>query len=361
MESPTITEPPPWPAPAVANAAETGPARAALAMPATSPIAGLSAEQWQVARLQAAQWHADRQVAEQQLAARYGHPWLAPHLASAPRGPSRRHRRRAALVAVLVLVALVAAGAVMVVLRSQPAAAAYSLDVAAIDVQDTTTLSYDLDMAMSDGSQVHSQVEMDLGRGLASVEMDDGYADWQLVMDLDDHVMYVQADAFTDMGLDVDGAEWVRYDLDRVVDMDDVTGLYGLGENPLDAAQLFDAAEQVDDLGFEDVDGVRVKHYEVTLDASDVLGTDLSEIDSSGLATHGFVNDGDADPEGKIVYDVYVNEWNEIAKLTFGMELLGEYVSVDMTVTSVDEVVEIDLPDPSDVADWDDVVEPLDL
>jgi hypothetical protein len=351
MESPTIPAPSPWPAP---SAPDVTPVRAELALPVASPIAGVSAEQWHVARLQAARWHAERQIAQQQLAGLRDRPWMPPRPAAAS-GPSRRHRRRAAVVAVVVLAVMAAAGVLIVALQHDRAAAAYSLDMAALDVQDTTTLTYDLDMSMSDGTEMHSEVAMDLEQGLASVEMDDGYTDWAFVMDLDEEVMYLHADAMTDMGLDVGDAEWVAYDLDEMVDTDDITGVYGLGENPLDATQLFDAAEQVDDLGFEELDGMRVKHYEVTLDEEDLLGIDLSDAEPSGLGAHGFVNDGDADPEGKVVYDVYVNEWNEITQLTFGMELFGEYVSVDMTVTSVDEAVDIELPRRSTVVEWADL------
>jgi hypothetical protein len=331
-------------------------------MPTTSPVAGLTAQQWHVARLQAAQWHADRLMAEQIVAARHAQPWLAPHLGSGPSaGPSRRHRRRAAVVAVLVLAAMAAAGVLMVVLRSEPAAAAYSLDMAALDVQDTTTLTYDLDLSMSDGTDVHSEVEMDLAGGLASVQMDAAGEHWDYLLDLDEHAMYVQSDALTDLGFDAEGADWVRLDLDRIVGMDDITGVYGLGENPLDATQLFAVAEQVDDLGFEDVDGMRVKHFQVTLDEADVLGIEVAATESDGLGAHGFVNDGDAAPEGKVVYDVYVDEWNEIVRLTFGMAFAGEFVSVDMTVTSVDVPVSIELPSRSTVADWDDVVGSYDV
>jgi hypothetical protein len=358
MESSTITHPAPWPAPAAPPAADAAPPRAALTPPTASPIAGMSAEQWHIARLQAAQWHADRQVAQQHLTARQNQPWLAPHPLSAPApGPSKRHRRRAAFVAALVIGALVVAGVAVVALRAEPAAAAYSLDTATIDVQDTTTLTYDLDMSMSDGTEMHSEIAMDLSEGLASVEMDDGYAEWTYVMDLDDEVMYVDADAYAELGIDVGDAHWVSFDLDDMLDTDDVSGVYGLGENPLDATQLFDAADDVEDLGFEDLDGVRVKHYEVTLDEEDLLGIDLSELESNELGSHGFVNDGDSDPEGKVVYDVYVNEWNEITQLTFGMEFLGEYVSVDMRVTSVDVPVEIDVPDRSETVDWEDVAD----
>ncbi|MBI5087943.1 MAG: hypothetical protein HZB15_03480 [Actinobacteria bacterium] len=361
MESSTIPAPSPWPAPAN-TPTETTPARAVLAAPTASPVPGLTAHEWQVARLQAAQWHADRQAAQLHIAAaRQRQLWMPPGFASAPPPPpSRRHRRRAAIVAVLVLAAMAAAATLTVVLRDDAAAAAYSLDMAAIDVQDTSTVTYDLDMSTSDGMDLHYEIAMDLDRELSSITMDTDGTEWVYVMDLGDGVVYVDAAAMETLGADVADADWVSFDLDDMVGSDeDITGVYGLGENPLDATGLFDQAEEVDDLGFEDINGQEVKHYEVTFDEEDLLGFDTSDLESSDLGadlhTSGFVNDGETDPEGKVVYDVYVNEWNEIVQLTYGMDFLGEWVSVDLTVTSVDEAVDIEVPRSSTVIDGDDL------
>jgi hypothetical protein len=305
---------------------------------AHSPVAGLSALQWQAARAQAAEWHA----------AQRARMWTAPKLTAQPRRPSRSQRRRAGVVAALALAGMVAAATAMVVVSDEPAQA-YSLNAAAMRAQQTNTLSYEATTSMADGTTNRFEVDMDLDRGLTSMTMDDGSVDqWQYVVDMNDNVMYVGAAKFTELGLHAGGAQWVSFDLGELIDVD-LSAMYDqVGENPLDATLLFDVADDIVDLGFDDVRGERVKHYQVTVDEHAVLGT-------SKQTTSGFVNDGQTDAVGKDVYDVYVNRSNQMVRLSYGLEIVGQYVSVDLMVTRVDEQLDIVVPRKSDVIAYDDL------
>jgi hypothetical protein len=308
----------------------------------------VSAAQWNAARQQAVAFHAAQQQAAEFHAARAQMaPWSVPSPDAAQQAPSRSHRRRAGLIAGLVIVGMVAAATAMVLIGGDEAEA-YSLDAATMRAQQTNTVSLEYETAMSDGMVTHAEVDMDLDGGLTSMTMDNGYSgEWEYIFDLEQNRMYVDADSFEDMGLDVGDADWVEYELDELMD-GDMTAVYAqFGENPLDASAMFEPADSVEDLGFDVVRGERVRHYEVTVDEDMGYGTELTR--------NGFVNDGEADPEGKIVFDVYVNESSQMVRLTYSMKLMGDYVSFDVTVTGINEPVDIDVPDRSDVIDMNDL------
>ena len=315
---------------------------------AESPVAGVSAAQWNAARQQAVAFHAAQQQAAEFHAARrlMAQQWNVPSL-SAPRGPSRSHRRRAGVIAGLVIAGMIAAATTMVVMGGEEAEA-YSLDAATMEAQQTDTITLEYETSMPGGTTVHADVEMDLGRGLTSMTMDDGFSgEWDYIFDVDSNRLYVDADSMEDMGLDVGNADWVGYELDELTDGDMTMTYSQFGENPLDASQMFDGADEVEDLGFDMVRGERVRHYEVTIDEELAFGMELS--------TSGFVNDGDGDPEGKVVFDVYVNRSNQMVRLAYSMQMMGEYISFDVTITGINEPVDIEVPDRSDVVDMDDL------
>jgi hypothetical protein len=274
-------------------------------------------------------------------------------------GPSTRHRRWAAIVATLVLLALIAAGAAVVVLgRDRGRADTSSFRAAIVDADQATSLTYELDMTSPGQPDIHATAAIDLDRHVASMRVWAAGERWDYVMDMAAAVVYVDSGPLADEGYDVGDAEWVSVELEGEVPSESLTGVYGLGENPLDATQLFDAADSVEDEGWEDVAGEQARHYRVTLDEAVVLG----ESDASGVRAvahdphrSGFVNDGQADPEGKIVYDVYVNARDQIVRLSFAAKVADQWVSVDLSVTSIDEPVDIEIPRPSTVVSADDI------
>jgi hypothetical protein len=320
-----------------------------------SPIAGVSTEQWQAVRLQAAHFHHAQQQAAQFHAARQQiTQWGVPLHSAPPPGPSRSHRRRAGLIAGVVIVGMIAGAAAMVLLRADKAEATYSLDAATMQANRTNTVTLEYQTSTPDGMTAAAEVEMDIERGLTSVVIDDGFSDdWRYIFDLEKNRMYLDADSYEELGLDVGDAEWIQFDLDDLTDVDASEMYAQFGENPLDASAMFENADAVEDLGFDVVRGDRVKHYEVTIDEELAFGTEMSADASSDIQTNGFVNDGSADPEGKVVFDVYVNESNQMVRMAYTLDIMGEYVSFDVTVTGINEEVDIDLPRRADVIDAD--------
>ncbi len=315
--------------------------------PPQSPVAGLSIAQWKLARQQAAQWHdAQRKAAEWHAARRRSIDWSppSPHPVTDPQSTARR--RRTGIAAVLAVAGIATSMTTVVVVLAAPTDT-YSLEASAARARDTTTLTYEFEAVRLGGATTFGEVQTDLDQRLTSMTMnDDSDGSSEYVFDIARNRVYVEADLYSDIGFDVGDAEWIRFDLDEMW-ATEASGLYDqVGENPLDAMLLLETADTIDDLGFEEVHGERVKHFVITVDDD----TDLRAVEHSG-----FVNDGEPDPRDRAAFDVYVNKSNQMVRLKYGLQMMGEYASVDVTMTGVDEAVDVHVPQRADVIEWDDI------
>ena len=206
-------------------------------------------------------------------------------------------------------------------------------------------------MEMGDVANVSADVSMDLDRHLMAMTMEmDQMLDEpiQAVFDLNTGVMYMGAAQFADMGAPIGDAEWIEFDVQDATGVDMSDMIDQVGDNPLDAAAMFDAAQHVEDLGFDEVRGEKVKHYSIEIDTATALEAQPKLRER--LETLG------ADMPATIVYDAYVNEDNEIARLSYSVEMMGQTTTMDMVVTGVGDEVNIELPDPQTVISLDDMM-----
>lgn len=206
-------------------------------------------------------------------------------------------------------------------------------------------------MEMGDAANVSADVSMDLERQLMGMTMEmDQILDKPIeaVFDLNTGVMYMGATQFADMGAPIGDAEWIEFDVEDATGINVSDMIDQVGDNPLDAAAMFDAAQRVDDLGFDEVRGEKVKHYSIEIDTATALEAQPKLRDR--LEALG------ADMPATIVYQAYVNEANEIARLSYSVEILGQTTIMDMVVTGVGDEVTIELPDPQTVISLDDMV-----
>ncbi|MCU1359157.1 MAG: putative lipoprotein, partial [Ilumatobacteraceae bacterium] len=294
----------------------------------------MSDAEWQIARSQAAQWHAQRGAAQ----------WTPP--AFSTQAPSKSHRRRSGVIAAGALVVVAAGMTATVVMRDTPAEASYSLTAATAATNAASTLSYSFEMSTA-GSTISGEASMDIDEELMSMTMktDELPRPVDMIFDLDANNLYMEAGLYEDLGLPIDGAEWIEFDIDELADVDMSSMMSGVGENPLDATAMFESADDVVDLGYDHVEGQRVKHYQITIDQADALGTDFG--------AHAFVNEG-ADTDST-VFDAYVTEDNDLVRLTYGQQFMGEFATMDITVTGVGEPVDIQVPHGSSVVQSDDL------
>ena len=103
--------------------------------------------------------------------------------------------------------------------------------------------------------------------------------------------------------------------------------------DPLATAKLFDNAKNVKDLGFDEVNGEKVKHYKVTVDSAEAMNTQpglQKQLDDAGVSSC----------RRTITYDVYVNDANELRRISYEMPVEGETIAADIVVTAIGDPVD---------------------
>jgi hypothetical protein len=276
--------------------------------------------------------------------------------------PSPRGRRTFALVA--------AAGAVMALgLAAVVAFAAggsgdggdvaepYSLIAAAENTIAARTVEFDLTVAASELAEITVSGAVDNESQLVSVTTDlssllalgdmpipFGGGDVTVLVDGSTGVIYLDASALG--GFLPDSAGWVSIDLGTLAEqsgqaLDDLQDEFAL--DPGDIARSLLDTEGATEVGVDTIDGVEVRHYEVSVDVAAALAAvPQAEIDS-GI--------GDIELPDTITYDVWVTADNQLRRVSFGTEIVGQTIGMQLDMTTSDEPLGIELPDDGDVFD----------
>ncbi len=273
-----------------------------------------------------------------------------PLLGEVPLAPSpkaakkKRGRRLAGLFAAVAVVAGSAGAAWMI--RGGESADAYSLSHSAESAQNVKGAA--LEMTIKYGDQVSTTASavidgttgrMKMTADYSTISGQSGVGEVEMYIDLQNKTMYYNAEQ---MGLSGVTTEYVSLSLtDVAADSGSTVAIDpAKGANPLDVAPLLAVAESVEDLGFEQVNGEKVKHYEVTLDQAAALG--VSEESKSEV--------GDAVLD-VVVYDVYVSEDNQLRRMVYDYTIAGQTIGFDVLVTALSEAPEIVLPTSEQTTD----------
>ena len=262
--------------------------------------------------------------------------------------PSPKPKRGRVFAALAAVVLLIGGFVAYLVLADGSSSEKYSLTAAVSGAQEAESIAYEMkmDMGMAGSIVIDGRVDASNDRMAMTMRFDgvDMPADMpaiEYIIDIESQTMYINAEAFADSGMDVDTA-WVAVDLSETSMMDD---LGAIGSNPAEMAGSLADAEGVEDLGMETVDGVEVRHYQVTVGIADVLAANPS--------LEGQYEDAGAELPDEIVYDVYIDESNLLRRMTFDLEMMGQSITLEMNITALDDVEPIVLPDPSDVTKED--------
>jgi hypothetical protein len=142
--------------------------------------------------------------------------------------------------------------------------------------------------------------------------------------------------------------EWFSMDAEFLAEngQDSVFNVDGFG-SPLDVAAITDVATNVEDMGFEEIDGLKVKRYQVTFKTTDILKA--NEALEGQLDSMFDIIGGDFPDE--IVYDMYVDEQNQMRRVSYVMDVGSFELSADMVVTSINEPVSFKIPEADEVTD----------
>lgn len=251
------------------------------------------------------------------------------------------------------VVALVAVGVVFAVTRGDDAEK-YSLTAAGDATGDLKTMTFSTTTA-GFGTEVRAVVATDLERELLHINMDLGVAivglggEIEMILDLANGVTYTNVSFFKQLGFPLN-TEWLRMDADWVAKNGQDFELFRADAiaNPLDAALVLEHATATEEVGFDDVDGLKVKHYQVTVSGEDAFAS------MGQLAEQLDLLDG-AIPD-EIVYDFYVDEQNLIRRVSYEIDIGPGKISTDIVVLSINEPVNIEIPDDDDVTNARDIL-----
>ncbi len=275
----------------------------------------------------------------------FGEPPQTPMSVVIPDAPPKRRTGR--IIALALLVAVAIGGVAFAITRGDDkpkyslTAAQGSTDEVKSIVFATTTRGF--------GNEATADIEVDVEHGLTHVTMDLGEdvvglgGGLEMIVDIKNGVSYINGSFFEALGIPLP-TEWLGMDDEFLSDNgeDSVFNTATVG-NPLDATVAVKDAIKTEEIGFDEVAGVKVKHYRVTFRSEDVFG--LNEQLASQLVELDGVM-----PE-ELVYEFYIDEQNLVRRVTYQIDIGAGEVTTDIKVVSINEPVNIELPDEDDVTD----------
>jgi len=283
---------------------------------------------------------------------------LVPTAAPSPRGRRRTFALVAAAGAVMALglaalVAFAGSGSDDGADVAEP----YSLIAAAENTIAARTVEFDLTVSASDLAEVTVSGAVDNESQLVSVTTDlssllalgdmpipFGGGDMTVLVDGSNGIIYIDASALG--GFLPDSAGWVSIDLGTLAEqsgqaLDDLQGEFAL--DPSDIARSLLDTEGATEVGLDTIDGVEVRHYEVSVDiAAALAAVPQAELDPAI---------GDIELPDTITYDVWITADNQLRRVSFGTEIAGQTIGMQLDMTTSDEPLGIELPADGDVFD----------
>ncbi len=283
--------------------------------------------------------------------------------------PSLSGRRRPALL-VTAVVALVALGVGAFVALGDssgdagvalPPAEAFDLAAAAQGTVDARTVEYDLTVTAGGLGSVTVSGALDNETKLATVAADmstllgpDGTApiggEIELLVDGANGLVYLGADALGGL-LPTDSA-WISIDLAVLaersgVSLDDLRSEFVV--DPAASAQALIDADNAVELGTEEIDGVTVRHYEVTVD----LAAAIAAAPQAAEQFDAELGELDAVLPETVTYDVWVTEDNQLRRAAFDITVADQTVSMVLDMTTTGEPLDLQVPaDAFDITSW---------
>ena len=283
---------------------------------------------------------------------------LVPTVAPSSGGRRRPIALAAAVVAVMALgigafAALAGSGSG----DSADVAEPYSLIAAAESTITARTVEFDLTVSASDLAEVTVSGAVDNESQLVSITTDLssllalgdmplplGGGDMTVLVDGATGVVYLDASALG--GFLPDSAGWVSIDLGALAEqsgqaLDDLQDQFAL--DPSDIARSLLDTDNATEIGIETIDGVEVKHYEVSVDiAAALAAVPQAELDPA-IA--------DIDLPDTVTYDVWVTADNQLRRVSFGTEIAGQTIGMQLDMTTSDQPLGVELPADSEVFD----------
>lgn len=262
--------------------------------------------------------------------------------------PDAPHKRRTGRMIAIAVVALAAIGGVAFAVTRGDAKPTYSLKEATDATVEVKSLTFTT-TTEGFGSKVSAEAESDVENGLVHITMDLGTdvvgvgGEIEMILDIQNKLTYINQSFFKKLGVPID-TEWLSMD-EAYFEQNGQDSIFNGADlgNPLDAAVALDKAIKTEEIGFDEVNGLKVKHYRVTFRGADVFAAD-GQLGAQLDEVNGEIPD-------EIVYEFYIDEQNLVRRVTFQVDVGSGEVTTDIVVRSINEPVDIKVPDESDVTD----------
>ncbi len=277
-------------------------------------------------------------------------PYTTHHVVPVVSGAPKR-RGRGTTVAIVAGGALVGAAAVIggsMLVRDD--SIEYSYETAAQRANDEPRSEYDMTVTLG-SVEITAEGATDLGNDVMTIDMDlrefsPDYGEINMVFDLDEDVVFVERDSFAGL-LSAAPTKYVSMTMEQ---LEGVGSFEDLQIGPQQTAGLLVEASTVKDRGFEDLDGEKVRHFQVTVDWEDLIEV------QPGMNTT-FDEPDESEPPDVVEYDVYVTRDNQIRLSTYDLTIGVITTSTEMTLVATgDDVDDLELPGDDDVTTYDELI-----
>ncbi|MBI4935780.1 MAG: hypothetical protein HY828_18005 [Actinobacteria bacterium] len=226
--------------------------------------------------------------------------------------------------------------------------AGYSLEAAAEAASEAQNVEFETTITQM-GTTATSTGRFDVERQLMAMRVqipDPVDTEFDGVLDIEGAMIYMDASMMGDVAAVVP-TKWISMDLSAVPGLAEVFQS-SRTSNPLDVAKFFTTASSVEEVGMEDVRGEQAKHYLVTVTMADVFAKfpELGDtIDEMGVTM-----------EDEVVYDVWVDEANQLRRVKYATTVNGQEQSMDTFYESIGDIEPIVVPSPDEVTDISDML-----
>ncbi|MEY4173167.1 MAG: lipoprotein [Actinomycetota bacterium] len=193
--------------------------------------------------------------------------------------------------------------------------------------------------AEADPSGKFLHMKMDLGQSMAVLGVSEPI---EVIVNVSDRVLYMGSAFFEALGAPVE-TPWIKIDRDAAEAAGEDTSFFDQlqVDDPTNTTDLFATAKDVEDLGEEEIDGEKVRHYRVGIAAADVVAANPS---LEGML-------GDTQLADTIDYDVWVTKDNRIRRISYDTEIDVSVMSTTIDFDRLTEPVVVTEPPADEVTD----------
>lgn len=193
--------------------------------------------------------------------------------------------------------------------------------------------------AEADASGKMLHMKMDLGQSMEMLGISEPI---EVIVNTGDRVLYMGSAFFEALGAPVE-TPWIKIDREAAEAAGEDTSFFDQlqVDDPTNTTDLFATAKDVTDLGDDEIEGEKVRHYRVGIAAADVLAANPS---LEGML-------GDTELADTIDYDVWVTKDNRIRRISYGTELDGSEMSTTIDFDRLTEPVVVTEPPADEVTD----------